>query len=63
MPRTMQAPDAVYGVTMQGPGVSTIVGVRLGEHHEDGSQVEQLAGKAARRQDEKSSEVEEAVQA
>jgi chromosome segregation ATPase len=23
--------DAVYGVTMQEPGVSTIVGVRLGE--------------------------------
>ncbi len=29
-PRTMQATDAVYGVTMQEPGVSTIVGVRLG---------------------------------
>jgi chromosome segregation protein len=29
-PRTMQAADAVYGVTMQEPGVSTIVGVRLG---------------------------------
>ena len=29
--RTMQAADAVYGVTMQEPGVSTIVGVRLGE--------------------------------
>src|SRR5207302_1712945 len=28
-PRTMQAADAVYGVTMQEPGVSTIVGVRL----------------------------------
>ena len=27
----MQAADAVYGVTMQEPGVSTIVGVRLGE--------------------------------
>ena len=33
-PRTMQAADAVYGVTMQEPGVSTIVGVRLSEHHE-----------------------------
>ena len=32
-PRTMQAADAVYGVTMQEPGVSTIVGVRLGEAH------------------------------
>lgn len=32
-PRTMQAADAVYGVTMQEPGVSTIVGVRLGESH------------------------------
>jgi chromosome segregation protein len=31
-PRTMQAADAVYGVTMQEPGVSTIVGVKLGEH-------------------------------
>ncbi|HXG45944.1 MAG TPA: chromosome segregation protein SMC [Gemmatimonadales bacterium] len=31
-PRTMQAADAVYGVTMQEAGVSTIVGVRLGEH-------------------------------
>ncbi len=30
-PRTMQIADAVYGVTMQEPGVSTIVGVRLGE--------------------------------
>jgi chromosome segregation ATPase len=27
----MQAADAVYGVTMQEPGVSTIVGVRLAE--------------------------------
>jgi chromosome segregation protein len=30
-PRTMHAADAVYGVTMQEAGVSTIVGVRLGE--------------------------------
>jgi len=30
-PRTMHAADAVYGVTMQEPGVSTIVGVRLTE--------------------------------
>lgn len=30
-PRTMQAADSVYGVTMQEPGVSTIVGVRLGD--------------------------------
>ncbi|HEU4648480.1 MAG TPA: chromosome segregation protein SMC [Gemmatimonadales bacterium] len=30
-PRTMQSADAVFGVTMQEPGVSTIVGVRLGE--------------------------------
>jgi chromosome segregation protein len=30
-PRTMQAADAVYGVTMQEPGVSTVVGVRLSE--------------------------------
>ena len=31
-PRTMQSADAVYGVTMQEPGVSSIVGVRLHEH-------------------------------
>ena len=31
-PRTMHAADAVYGVTMQEPGVSTIVGVRLAAH-------------------------------
>ncbi len=30
-PRTMQVADAVYGITMQEPGVSTIVGVRLGQ--------------------------------
>ena len=30
----MQAADAVYGVTMQEPGVSTIVGVRLGEREQ-----------------------------
>jgi chromosome segregation protein len=30
-PRTMQSADAVYGVTMQEPGVSSIVGVRLAE--------------------------------
>ena len=30
-PRTMHSADAVYGVTMQEPGVSTIVGVRLAE--------------------------------
>jgi chromosome segregation protein len=29
-PRTMQAADAVYGVTMQEPGVSSVVSVRLG---------------------------------
>ncbi|HEY4102016.1 MAG TPA: chromosome segregation protein SMC [Gemmatimonadales bacterium] len=31
-PRTMQAADSVYGVTMQEPGVSTIVGVRIADH-------------------------------
>jgi len=31
-PRTMQTADSVYGVTMQEPGVSSIVGVRLGKH-------------------------------
>jgi chromosome segregation protein len=36
-PRTMQSADAVYGVTMQEPGVSTIVGVRLHEHQEAAS--------------------------
>ena len=30
-PRTMQVADAVFGITMQEPGVSTLVGVRLGE--------------------------------
>ena len=35
-PRTMQAADNVYGVTMQEPGVSTIVGVRLAEREEPG---------------------------
>ena len=30
-PRTMQIADSVYGVTMQEPGISKIVGVRLGE--------------------------------
>jgi chromosome segregation protein len=59
-PRTMQAADAVYGVTMQEPGVSTIVGVRLGEHHEDYGAT---SGKAASKQDDRSTEVEEVVQA
>ncbi|MEK6609413.1 MAG: AAA family ATPase, partial [Gemmatimonadota bacterium] len=30
-PRTMTAADAVYGVTMQEPGVSSVVSVRLGD--------------------------------
>ncbi len=34
-PRTMQSADAVYGVTMQEPGVSTIVGVKLGERERE----------------------------
>jgi chromosome segregation protein len=38
-PRTMQSADAVYGVTMQEPGVSTIVGVRLGEKEMSESKV------------------------
>jgi chromosome segregation protein len=38
-PRTMQAADAVYGVTMQEPGVSTIVGVRLGDVEPEASSV------------------------
>jgi chromosome segregation protein len=29
-PRTMAVADAVYGVTMQEPGVSSVVSVRLG---------------------------------
>src|SRR5690606_35637357 len=33
-PRTMEAADWIYGVTMEEPGVSTIVGVRIGD---DGS--------------------------
>ena len=55
-PRTMQAADAVYGVTMQEPGVSTIVGVRLGEHHEDGGPPQD-----AGRQDASAAEVEAEV--
>jgi chromosome segregation protein len=31
-PRTMQAADTVYGVTMQELGVSTVVGVRIADH-------------------------------
>jgi chromosome segregation protein len=52
-PRTMQAADAVYGVTMQEPGVSTIVGVRLGEHHDDGKEVrpQEVTRQEVRRQD------------
>jgi chromosome segregation protein len=30
-PRTIEAADWIYGVTMEEPGVSTIVGVRLEE--------------------------------
>ncbi len=30
-PRTMAVADAVYGVTMQEPGVSSVVSVRLGD--------------------------------
>ena len=36
-PRTMQVADTVYGVTMQEPGVSTIVGVRLGHAAQTGT--------------------------
>jgi chromosome segregation protein len=32
--RTMQVAPVMYGVTMQEPGVSTIVSVRFGEHRE-----------------------------
>jgi chromosome segregation protein len=30
-PRTIEAADWIYGVTMEEPGVSTIVGVKLQE--------------------------------
>ena len=30
-PRTIEAADWIYGVTMEEPGVSTIVGVKLAE--------------------------------
>ena len=30
-PRTIEAADWIYGVTMEEPGVSTIVGVKLSE--------------------------------
>ena len=33
-PRTMHSADAIYGVTMQEPGCSTIVGVRLTDHRQ-----------------------------
>jgi len=48
-PRTMQAADAVYGVTMQEPGVSTIVGVRLSEsgHQSDATSDEARSERAA----------------
>jgi chromosome segregation protein len=45
-PRTMQSADAVYGVTMQEPGVSTIVGVRLGETHQAPGNRQQAIGEA-----------------
>jgi len=67
-PRTMQAADAVYGVTMQEPGVSTIVGVRLGEHHEEeqGDKVagrQEEGGRAAGGQEDRRLDVEEVAQA
>jgi len=46
-PRTMQSADAVYGVTMQEPGVSTIVGVRLGESQKGTGSRQQAPGEAA----------------
>jgi chromosome segregation protein len=30
-PRTMEAADWLYGVTMEEPGISSVVGVRLDE--------------------------------
>jgi hypothetical protein len=69
-PRTMQAADAVYGVTMQEPGVSTIVGVRLGEHHDSGgsgqARAEEVGGKAGSRREERAAaagQEEQAVRA
>ncbi len=64
-PRTMQAADAVYGVTMQEPGVSTIVGVRLGEHHEDGKEVrlQDTRQQGVQPRDGTDTEVEEVVEA
>ena len=32
--RMMQAADMIYGVTMQEPGVSKVVSVRLGNHEQ-----------------------------
>jgi chromosome segregation protein len=41
---TMEAADVLYGVTMQEPGVSTLVSVRLADCEEQGAE-KQLAGK------------------
>jgi chromosome segregation protein len=42
---TTEAADAVYGVTMQEPGVSSLVGVRLRPGHPAvAGQVEELVG-------------------
>ncbi len=46
-PRTIEAADWIYGVTMQEPGVSSVVGVELGDLPTDRLDPEQLAERAA----------------
>ena len=44
--RTMRAADTLYGVTMQEPGVSTIVSVQVADPHADpaaGAPAERIA--------------------
>jgi chromosome segregation protein len=48
-PRTIEAADWIYGVTMQEPGVSSVVGVELGDLPADRLDPEELAAAAAAR--------------
>ena len=46
-PRTIEAADWIYGVTMQEPGVSSVVGVELDDLPSDRIDPEELAARAA----------------